>query len=88
MDSIEENVKEIKDLLESDYNMDVSSETMSELLMDENWSTYKMFEDLASIYLEGNDDVKKGIDLACSALTGWNLGSIAKKVKEKFKEAA
>ena len=74
-----EMVKEAFDLDDCDASADV----MSELLMDDEWSTYKMFEGLASDYLNGNDDVRKGIDLACAALTGWNLDTIAKKVLKK-----
>ncbi len=68
-------------------SVDASAEVMSELLMDLNWSTYKMFEGLAADYIYGNDDVRKGIDLACSALTGWNLGTVAKKVLGKSAES-
>ncbi len=64
----------------NEVDVDVSSDVMSELLMDVDWTTYKMFEGLASDYLNGNDDVRKGIDLATSALTGWNLSSIAQKI--------
>lgn len=59
---------------------EISAEVMSELLLDDHWSTWKMFEDLASDYLNGSDDVRKGIDLACSALTGWDLSSIAEQI--------
>ena len=68
-------------------SVDASAEVMSELLMDSDWSTYKMFEGLAADYIYGNDDVRKGIDLACSALTGWNLDTIAKKVLGKSAES-
>ena len=45
-----------------------------------------MFEGLASDYLNGSADVRKGIDLACSALTGWNLSSIADQILERAAE--
>ena len=65
---------------------EITAEVMSVLLMDENWSTWKMFESLASDYLMGSADVRRGIDLACSALTGWNLTSIADQILERAAE--
>ena len=64
-----------------------TSEYMSGLLMDPEWSTYKMFENLASDYLNGNKDVRFGIDAACSALTGWKFISIAERMIKKYGEA-
>lgn len=64
-----------------------TAEYMSGLLMDTEWSTYKMFENLASDYLNGNKDVRFGIDAACSSLTGWSLTSIAKKMIKEYGEA-
>lgn len=75
----------IREVLET-VDRDISAEVMSELLMDDNWSTWKMFEGLASDYLNGSPDVQKGIDLACSALTGWYLSSIAKQILERAAE--
>lgn len=63
---------------------DLSSEYMSELLMDDGFSTYKMFESLASDYKDASSEVRKGIDLACSALTGWTLLAIAETLVNKF----
>ena len=65
---------------------EVSADVMAELLMDDEWSTYKMFEGLCSDYLGGSPDVQKGIDLACSAITGWDLGSIAALVIQRMEE--
>ena len=69
-----------------DQDCETTADVMAELLMDENWTTWKMFEGLAGDYLNGNSDVRKGIDLAVSALTGWNMTSIAKKILEKTDE--
>lgn len=57
-----------------------SAALMSDLLMDPEWGTWKMFEGIASDYLNGNKDVREGINLAVSALTGWNFDSIAKRL--------
>ena len=65
---------------------DISAEVMSELLMDTDWSTWKMFEGLATDYLWGNADVRKGIDQACAALTGWELGTIAQMIIDRCNE--
>ena len=62
---------------------DISSEIMGELLTDPNWSTWKMFESLALDYRFGNADVRKGINLALSALTGFNMNSVAEKILSK-----
>lgn len=75
MDAIEEVLDTV--------DREITAEVMSELLMDDTWSTWKMFEGLASDYLSGSVDVRKGIDLACSALTGWNLPSIAEQILER-----
>ena len=61
----------------AEANTDTSSEVMSELLMDPDTTTYKMFEGLAEDYLQGNDDVRKGIDSAVTSLTGWSMASVA-----------
>ncbi len=61
----------------TETNTDTSSEVMSELLMDPDTTTYKMFEGLAEDYLQGNDDVRKGIDAAVTSLTGWSMASVA-----------
>lgn len=75
----------IAEVLET-VDREITAEVMSELLMDDTWSTWKMFEGLASDYLNGSADVQKGIDLACSALTGWNLSSIAEQILERVNE--
>lgn len=72
----------------NEVEVDTTAEVMAELLMDDNWSTYKMFEGLASDYLNGNEDVRKGIDTAVSALTGWCMGSIAEQILDRVKESA
>lgn len=53
---------------------------MAEILMDSNVSTYKMFEELASMYLNGNEDVRKGIDMAVSALTERSMRKLSETV--------
>lgn len=75
----------IEEALET-VDREITAEVMSELLMDDHWSTWKMFEGLASDYLSGSADVQKGINLACSALTGWDLSSIAEQMLERAAE--
>ena len=62
---------------------DISADIMGDLLNDPGWTTWKMFESLASDYLQGNADVQKGIDYACSAITGWEFSTIANMVIER-----
>lgn len=75
------NIKEVLNTVDRE----ISAEVLSELLMDDQWSTWKMFEGLAYDYLTGSADVRKGIDLACSALTGWDLSSIAEQILERVR---
>ena len=72
----------------TDYDLlhDSCAETMAELLTDEHWSTYKMFETLLNDYLSGNDDVKRGIDYATQSMTGYSMESITEKILEKIEE--
>lgn len=49
---------------------------MSEVLMDENVSTYKMYEDLVSAYLHGNEIFRAGLDRAVVLMTNKSLAEI------------
>ena len=40
----------------------------------------KMFEELAEKFLEGNEDCKKGINLACAVFTGYDLFELSEKL--------
>ncbi len=64
-------------------DMDVSAEVMAELLMDDGNSSYKMFEELASDYINAEEEsYRKGLDNACRILTGYSLAHIADDVLE------
>ena len=63
---------------------DISSEIMTDLLMDTNVSTYRMFEDLCNRYVDsGNADFQEGIDFALRVLTNYDLHQIAEMVHEE-----
>ena len=62
-------------------DMDTSAEKLAELLMGDENSTRKMFEELASAYHDGSADFRKGMDRALSIVTGWDLLSIAKQIE-------
>lgn len=83
--------KTARDIIEEAYkiedNRDLTAEYMAELLMDDSNSSYEMFEELVSSYLNGNTDYRNGLNAACSILTGYNLQSIAEEIIEKSKEA-
>ncbi len=81
-----EPVQKALDLSNNADFLDISAEHMTELLTDPHWSTWKMFQDLASDYLNGSEEVKKGIDTACAALTGWNFSTIAQQVIDIYEE--
>ncbi len=70
----------------SNGDREISSTYMAELLLDPCWTSWKMFEGLAEDYINGNADVRAGIDKAVSALTGWKLSSIAKELLERNRE--
>ena len=62
-----------------------TSEYMSDLLMDDTNSTWKMFEEMAYCYINGSEEYRKGIDDACSVLTGYYFTTIAKRIREDEK---
>lgn len=81
-----EAVKKAMELSNDEEFLDMSATHMTELLTDSNWTTWNMFQDLASDYLLGTDEIKRGIDIACSALTGWYFCTIAEQLVEKYEE--
>lgn len=63
---------------------DVSAEYMAELLMDDENSSYKMFEELAALFAEVKTaEARKAINDTVSILTGWKLSTIALTLLEK-----
>ena len=78
-------VKIIKQALDT-VDRDTTADELSQLLIDPNWSTYKMFENIAHDYINGNEDVRKGIDQTMMNITGWSLGTIANNLLNR-KEA-
>ena len=58
---------------------DTSAEIMAELLMDDNHSTYKMFERIATKYIN-NPELRDGIDFTLKELVGYNTVELAKKI--------
>lgn len=63
-----------------------SAEYMAELLMDENTTTWKMFEELAYSWINGNEDFRNGLNDAVILITGWSLDTIAKELFNKYEE--
>ena len=78
----EENLAIIKDAYENG-DCEVSAEVMAELLMDDTNTTWKMFENLASEYINCPEK-REGIDCATILLTGWSIATIAEKVSERM----
>lgn len=64
----------------SEVSREKSAEILAEILMSDEISTYKMFEELAEKFLEGNEDCKKGINLACAVITGYDLFELSEKL--------
>ena len=80
----EEMSDETEDLLKEamDCNTQTNAETLAGLLINDDWNVYGIFEDLAEAYLKGSEDVKKGIDMAVSSLTGSNMKELAEEMIE------
>ena len=76
-DAVDEEIQNIA----AKCDMETSASKLAELLMDDGNSTYKMFEELASSYHEGNKDYRRGMDDALSVVVGWKLLSIAKQIE-------
>lgn len=69
------------------FSRENTSEYMSEILMDTETSTWKMFEELASAYIcADNDQFREGLSQACGILTEHSLEGIAKNIIRKYKE--
>lgn len=81
-----DNIKKAHDL-DCEVLREVSADYMAEKLMDPQYSSHKMFEDLVSDYLNGSDELRKGIDRACTILTGYSLDTIAMDILQRYEEA-
>ncbi len=67
-------------------NEENSAEYMAEVLMDDSVSTWMTFEHLASDYIYGSEDFRKGLDDCCMLLTGNSLRTIAEEIMQRAKE--
>lgn len=77
-------------VIEDAYNKcscEESAEVMAELLMDDQVSSWKMFEELVSAYQNGTAEKRSGIDAACAILTGNRLASIAEIILSRAEAA-
>ena len=81
----ESGTKAVSDALMHDCT-DESSEYLAGLLMDDDLSTFKVFEDLASAFVSANEDFKLGMDMCFAYLTGLHMDEFAKSVLERTKE--
>lgn len=61
-----------------------TADYMAELLMDEYNTTWKMYEEIACAYLNGNEDYRRGLDDGLIYLTGWCLETIAQQIMERY----
>ena len=65
----------------ANISRDDTADKMADLLININWKTRKkMFEGLALEYLGADPNVRRGIDIAMRAMTGWTLPSIASQM--------
>jgi len=80
--------KELKDIKKAlaVTDREETAEYMAELLMDDSNSSWKMFEDLASSYINGTPEERRGLNCACSILTGWNIDTIARELIKRHRE--
>ena len=63
-----------------------SASYLAEVLMDDQISTYGIFEDLASAYINGSEEFKKGLDTAVRYITGRSIRDMSEIVIEMAKE--
>ena len=79
-------VKQVVDALYK-IDTDTSSEVMAQMLMDPDLSTYKMYEDLAGIYVDNscNSSFRAGMDRALGILLGHNLSEVTKQILDASK---
>lgn len=64
-----------------DDDEETKAEEMAALLMDTDVSTYKMFDDLAILYINSSEEKREGIDRTLGILTGFNLAEIALEIQ-------
>ena len=67
-------------------DLDKAAEYMAQTLMGDENGSYKMFEELASDYINGNEDYRKGLDDACTILTGLSMRTLSQNVIENCRE--
>ena len=60
-----------------------SAKKMAELLMDDTVSTYKMFEELCSLYIDGSEEAREAIERTVAILTNYRLTSIAEQLLQE-----
>ncbi len=65
---------------------DVTADVLTENLMDTENGTYKVFEKIASCYLNGSSEYRNGLDFCFTELTGWSLKTTAEKILESKEE--
>ena len=63
-----------------------SASYLAEVLMDDQISTYGIFEDLASVYINGSEEFRKGLDTAVRYITGRSIRDMSETVIEMAKE--
>lgn len=66
-----------------DVDYEDSAAYMAELLMDDEVTTWKLFERLVGAWLNGNEDYRKGLNDAVIEITGYSLDTIANHLLEK-----
>jgi hypothetical protein len=83
-----EAVNILQELLKADYDRDISSDELQQLMYDDKVTTYKAFEDLSYGYLHGSVEFRKGIDKALCCLLSFNMKEVAQKIREAVENAA
>ncbi|MBR6475420.1 MAG: hypothetical protein IKS98_08210 [Lachnospiraceae bacterium] len=64
-----------------------SADYMAELLMDDTNTTWKMYERLVGVWLNGSKEYRDGLNDAVILITGWSLDTITKNMLERQNEA-
>ena len=64
----------------ADVSCEESAEKLAATLLDDSLSTYKVFEELAGIYLDASVQKREGMDRVFSYLTGYSIPEFAQEL--------
>ena len=70
----------------NELDPEITSDVLTENLMDPENGTWKVYETIAACYLNGSSEYRKGVDACFTQLTGWSLKTMTEKIFESKEE--